>query len=218
MYQLRGTLFGKLNSFGIFYTNNQKLFKNMTVLDFESNCVEDGTFKDTKTTTWTGKHISNLISISSHLIQKPILLCNPNLRDLVSSFKDAIDNLATQKSSQENELFPKRNHNKKWTCACIKVLNQHRSHCVGFEAEDNNKSTHFPQMQKKSIHWLAGTIWEIAIHYQYLGSKVRSAISNASRVILFVVSWRNEILNWLLSKNPTNLFRSTLVIFNFLTF
>ena len=48
--QSRGTLFDKLDPFGIPHTDNQKLFNNMAVFDFESICVEDENLKDTETT------------------------------------------------------------------------------------------------------------------------------------------------------------------------
>ena len=38
MYQLRETLFEKFDSFGIPYTENQKLFSNMAIFDFEPIC------------------------------------------------------------------------------------------------------------------------------------------------------------------------------------
>ena len=40
VYQLRGTFFEKVNSFKNLYKEDQKLFKNMAVFDFESICVE----------------------------------------------------------------------------------------------------------------------------------------------------------------------------------
>ena len=54
VYQLRENLFDKLNSFGIRYTCEQKLFKNLAKFDFESICVQKETFRDTNTTTWIG--------------------------------------------------------------------------------------------------------------------------------------------------------------------
>ena len=56
-YQIRETLFDKLDSFGINYTSEQKLFKNLAIFDFESICVQEEIFRDTNTTTWIGKHI-----------------------------------------------------------------------------------------------------------------------------------------------------------------
>ena len=38
-YQLRENLIDKLDSFGIKYTTEQKFFKNLAKLNFESNCV-----------------------------------------------------------------------------------------------------------------------------------------------------------------------------------
>ena len=64
VYQIRETLFDKLNSFGINYTSEQKLLKNIAIFDFESICVQDETFRDTITTTWIGKHVPISVSIS----------------------------------------------------------------------------------------------------------------------------------------------------------
>ena len=60
-YQLRETLFEKLDSFNIPYREDQKLFKNLAVFDFETICVEEETYKETETTKWIGKHV--LISV-----------------------------------------------------------------------------------------------------------------------------------------------------------
>ena len=45
VYQLRETLFDKLDSFGIQYTDDQKLFKNLAVFDFVSICIPEEKFK-----------------------------------------------------------------------------------------------------------------------------------------------------------------------------
>ena len=57
VYQLRETLFDKLDSFDIQYTDDQKLFNNLAVFDFESICIPEEKFKNTATTTWIGKHV-----------------------------------------------------------------------------------------------------------------------------------------------------------------
>ena len=44
VYQLRETLFDKLNSFGIQYTDDQKLFTNLVVFDCESICIPEEKF------------------------------------------------------------------------------------------------------------------------------------------------------------------------------
>ena len=51
VYTLRETLFDKLDGFGIGYQEEQKLFKNLAVFDFESICVPSNELRDTNTTT-----------------------------------------------------------------------------------------------------------------------------------------------------------------------
>ena len=96
VYQLRETLFDKLDSFDIQYTDDQTLFTNLAVFDFESICIPEEKFKNTETTTWIGKHVPISVSNSSILIAKPIFLCNSTRRDLVESFIDVVEGLATQ--------------------------------------------------------------------------------------------------------------------------
>ena len=45
VYQLRGTLFEKLDSFNIPHREDQKLFKNLAVFDFKSICVKEELYK-----------------------------------------------------------------------------------------------------------------------------------------------------------------------------
>ena len=68
VYQLRETIFDKLDLFGIQYTEDQKLFTTLAVFNFESICIPEEKFKNTKTTTRIGKHVPRSISISSNLI------------------------------------------------------------------------------------------------------------------------------------------------------
>ena len=83
VYQIRETLFDKLDSFVIQYTDDQSLFTNKAVFDFEYICIPEEKFKNTETTTWIGKHIPISFSISSNLIAEPIFLCDSNPRNLV---------------------------------------------------------------------------------------------------------------------------------------
>ena len=41
VYELRETFFEKLDAFNIPYSNEQKLFKNLAIFDFESICVKE---------------------------------------------------------------------------------------------------------------------------------------------------------------------------------
>ena len=105
LYQLRENLFDKLNSFGIKYTSEQKLFKNLAKFDFESICVQKETFRDTNTTTWIGKHVPISVSFSSNLVEEPIFLCSSDPHHLVASFFGALENSASQSESKMKNFF-----------------------------------------------------------------------------------------------------------------
>ena len=105
MYQLRETLFAKLDSFEIQYTDDQKLLNNVAVFDFEPICKPDKNFKNTKTTTLVGKHVPKSVSMSSNQTAMPIFLCNSNPRDFVELFIDAVESLATQSKAQMKFKF-----------------------------------------------------------------------------------------------------------------
>ena len=105
VYQIRETLFDKLDFFGIKYTSEQKLFQKITIFDFESICVQEETFRDTNTTTWIGKHVLIFVSISWNLVEEPIFLCNSDPHHLVASFNGALENLASRSKAKMKNLF-----------------------------------------------------------------------------------------------------------------
>ena len=105
VYQIRETLFDKLDSFGINYTSEQKLFKILAIFAFQSLCVQEETFRDTITTTWIGKHVPISVSISSNLVEEPIFLCNSDTHHLVASFIGVLGNLASQSEAKMKKLF-----------------------------------------------------------------------------------------------------------------
>ena len=162
VYQLRETLLDKLDSFGIQYTNDQKLFSNLAVFDFESICLPDEKFKNTETTTWIGKHVPISVSISSNLIAKPIFLCNSNPRDLVESFIDAVEGLATQTKAQMKLKFLEiETAIKSKLTRTLESLSERRcrnqrvfefeDHCLEDDNKEKDGSTQFLQMQKNQI-------------------------------------------------------------------
>ena len=104
VYQIRVTLFDKLDSFSIKYTSEQKLFQNLAIFDFESTCVREETFEDTNTTTWIGKHVPISVSSSSNLVEKPIFLCNSDPYHLVASFIGALEISASQSKAKMNNF------------------------------------------------------------------------------------------------------------------
>ena len=159
VYELRGTLFEKLNAFNIPYKNEQKLFKNLAIFDFESICVKEDYYKQTETTTWIGKHNPISVSISSNLIPEPIFLCNANPHHLITSFITALEGLATQSKAQMKlNFFEVETAIKAKLCAVLEQLNQRRNGVSIFvddcivEEEEKDLSTQFLQMHKKSIN------------------------------------------------------------------
>ena len=162
VYQLRETPIDKLDSFNIQYTDDQKLFNNLAVFDFESICIPEEKFKNTETTTWIGKHVPISVSISSNLIAKPIFLCNSNPRDLVESFIDAVEGLATQSKAQMKLKFLEvETAIKSKLTRTLESLIERRcrnqrvfefeDHCFEDDNEEKDASTQLLQMQKNQL-------------------------------------------------------------------
>ena len=158
VYELRETLFEKLDAFNILYKNEQKLFKNLAIFDFESICVKEESYKQTETTTWIGKHVPISVSFSSNLIPEPIFLCNSNPQHLISSFITALEGLATQSKAQLKLNFIEvETAIKIKLCAILEQLNERRNgvsnvvdDCI-VEDEGKDLSTQFLQMQKNQL-------------------------------------------------------------------
>ena len=162
VYELRETLFEKLDAFNIPYRNEQKLFKNLAIFDFESICVKKAnSYKQTVTTTWIGRHVPISVAISSIFIPEPIFLCNANPHHLILSFIIALEGLATQSQTQLKLNFSEVETAikiKLW--AILEQLNQRRNRaervsnfvddCI-VEEEENFYSTQFVQMQKNQL-------------------------------------------------------------------
>ena len=158
VYEVRETPFQKLDAFNIPYKNEQKLFKNLAIFDFESICVKEDSYKQTETTTWIGKHVPISVSISSNLIPEPIFLCNVNPHHLISSFITALEGLATQSKAQMKlGFFEVETAIKRKLCAVLEQLNQRRNRVSNFvddcivEEEEEDLSTQFLQMQKNQL-------------------------------------------------------------------
>ena len=162
VYELRETLFEKLDAFNIKYRSEQKLFKNLAMFDFESICVKEAnSYKQTDTTTWIGKLVPMSVSISSNLFPEPIVLCNSNPHHLNSSFFTALEGLATQSKTQMKLNFIEvETAIKSKLRAILEQLNQRRKRservsnfvddCV---VEDGEKEliTQFLQMRKNQL-------------------------------------------------------------------
>ena len=156
------TLFDKLDSFDIQYTDDQKLFNNLVVFDFETICKPEEKFKKTESTTWIGKHVPISVSISSNPIAKPRFLCNSNPRDLVEPFIDAVKGLATKSKAQMKVKFLEvETAIKSKLTRTLESLNESRyrnqrvfefeDHCFEDDNEEKGASTQFLQMQKNQL-------------------------------------------------------------------
>ena len=159
LHQLRETLFDKIGSFTIQYTDDQKLFKILAVFDFQSICVPVEKFKNTETTTWIGKHVPTSVSVSSNLIATPIFLCNFYPRDLVESFIDAVEGLAIQSKTQMKLKFLEvetaieskltRNLESLNECRCRNQrVFEFKDQCFQDDNEEQDASTHFLKCRK----------------------------------------------------------------------
>ena len=161
VHELRETLFEKLDAFNIPYRNEQKLFKNLAIYDFECIYVKEDLYKQTETTTWIGKHVPVSVSISSNLIPEPTFLCNTNPHYLISSFITALEGLATQSKTQMKlSFFEVETAIKIKLCALLEQLNQRRNRARSVsnfvddcfvEEEENEISTQFLQMKKDQL-------------------------------------------------------------------
>ena len=156
VYQTEETLFDKLDSFGIDYTNEQKLFKNLAIFDFESICVQEESFKDTDTTKWIGKHIPISVSIPSNLVKEQIFFCNSDPHHLVNSLIGALEKLDLQsKAIMKNLFFDIETTIKIKQGSILEKLNQRHKRREQADLDDCDNetctSTQFLQIQKKQL-------------------------------------------------------------------
>ena len=158
VYTLRETLFDKLDEFGISYNDDQKLFKNLAIFNFESICVPSEQLKDTNTATWIGKHDPISVSISSNLIDEPVFLCDKSPKALITSLVEDLANkskteMRTKFSSIEaiirarvNEIWENLNKRKDQNTSAFECKDERAE-----EDDETDMSTQFLQMQKNQL-------------------------------------------------------------------
>ena len=105
VYELRKTLFEKLEGFNLPVSEGNKLFINLAIFDFESICVPTEELKETQTTTWIGKHVPISVSISSNLIVEPIFLYNKDPQNLIIDFVSNLELLAENSKLEKRTKF-----------------------------------------------------------------------------------------------------------------
>ena len=187
VYELRETLFEKLDAFNIPYRNEQRLFKKLAIFDCESICVKEDSYKQTETTTWIGKHVPISVFISSNLIPEPIFLCNANPHHLISSFITAPKRLATQsKAKLQLDFIEIKAAIKTKLCVIFEQFNQRHNQaervsnfvddCIVEEEEEKDLSTQFLQMQKNQLIDLQEHFERYCNVYQSLDSTAQNTI------------------------------------------
>ena len=103
---MNATPFEKFDFFNIPYPDKKKLLAKAAIFHSETMCVlEEEDITGTETTTWIEKHIPTAVSISSNLRPDPDVFRSSNPRELISSFVDALENLATEFKTQMRAQF-----------------------------------------------------------------------------------------------------------------
>ena len=149
------------HAFGISYNDDQKLFKNLAIFDFESICVPTEELKDTKATTWIGKHEPISVSISSNLIEEPVFLCDKDPKNLTVSFVKTLEELANKSKTEMQRKFASiQGIVNSRVKAIFEKLNERKGHktpafdfedeCIE-EGEEADMSTQLLQLQKNQL-------------------------------------------------------------------
>ena len=105
VYELRETLFEKLEGFILPVSEDNKFFNNLAIFDFESICVPTEELKETQTTNWIGKRVPISVSISSNLIDEPIFLYKKDPQNLIIDFVSKLELLAEESKLEMRKKF-----------------------------------------------------------------------------------------------------------------
>ena len=225
-YQLRETLFDKLDSFDIQYTDDQKLFTNLAVFEVESICIPEEKFKNTERTTWIGKHVPISVSISSNAIAEPLFLCNSNPRVLVELIIDAVEGLATQSKTQMKFKFLEiETAIKSKLSRTLESLNERRyhnqrvfelqDHCFENDNEEKDASTQFLQMQKNQLIDFQEHLERYCNVLPVFGFNSAKYNINLIKSYLLPILINERIMEPIVIKKPTRLCPLNLVMFSF---
>ena len=135
-------------------------FRNLGIFDFESICVRTEELKETQTTTWIGKNVPILVSISSNLIDEPIFLYTKDPQNLIIDFVSKKLELLAEKNELEmrtklqdievavnermKKIFDQLNERSK---NCSNNKHEYEDECIG-DSEEADMSTQFLRVQK----------------------------------------------------------------------
>ena len=185
------------------------------MFDFESSCVQEQTFKDTKTTNWMRKHLPKTLSLSSNLVDEPVLLCNSDPHHPVASFIGCGEVLTLQSNSQ-TIFFPDIGTTIKIKLGSIfnKLTQCHNRRDQATLNDCDNEScasTQFSKIQKNQLI-------ELQKHFKrYCNASPVFGFNRAKTDLDLIKSFllplfRNEILNLQSPRKRTSLSRSVLLI------
>ena len=162
VYELRETLFEKLEGFSLPVSEDNKFFKNLAIFDFQSICVPTEELKETQTTTCFGKHVPISVSISSKLIDEPIFLYNKDPQNLIIDFVSKLELLAekskleTRTKFQDIEVAVNERMNKIFDQLNERGKNyssnkfEYEDECIE-DSEEADMSTQFLRIQKNQL-------------------------------------------------------------------
>ena len=150
VYELRKTLFEKLEGINLPVSVDNKLFNNLATFDFESICVPTEELNETQTTTWIGKHVPVSVSISSNpqnliidFVSNLELLAEKRGLELRTKFQDierAVNERVKKIFDQLNERGKIFSSNKF----------EYEDECIE-DSEEADMSTQFLRIQKNQL-------------------------------------------------------------------
>ena len=217
-----------MDYFSLPYRDDQRLFKNSAVYDFETICVKEETYGETEATKWVRKDVPISVSFSSNLITEPIFLCNSDPKHLIPSFISALESLATQSKAQLKIKFIEVEtaiRNK--LCSILGQLKQRHSQservndCDDDEyfndtAEEKELSTQFLQMQRNLLIDLQEHFERYRNMLPVFGFNSANYDINLIKSYLYQFLLMNNKLNQQLSKKLISFFPSSLVMCSYL--
>ena len=154
VYSLRETLFEKLDNFSIAYPEDDTLFKNLAVFDFEAICVHSVDASNTATTSWIGTHVPVSVSISPNLLNEPIFICDEDPNRLIISFVAQLETLAAKNKVDVRSMFLEVEAEVKTRLSDIssklEIISESQSKNSN-KTEESNASKNFLRHQQKQL-------------------------------------------------------------------
>ena len=145
-FSFRESLFEKLDNFSIAYPENDTLFKNLAVFDFEALCVYSVDIINTATTSRIGTQVPVSVSISSNLLDEPNRLIRSFVAQLeILAAKNKVD-VKSKFLEVEAEIKTRLND----VSSRLQIISETQSD-ISIEREDSNDSKNFLRYQQKQL-------------------------------------------------------------------